>query len=44
MNKYTIIPSSQEYKSAPSLDQKVTVSLQEKQQQITEYEIGRAHV
>ena len=36
--KYTIIPSSQEYKSAPSLDQKVTVSLQEKQQQITEYD------
>lgn len=38
MNKFTIIPSSQEYKSAPSVDQKISISLQEKQQQITEYD------
>lgn len=38
MNRYTIIPSNQQYSSAPTVDQKISVSLQEKQQQITEYD------
>ena len=38
MNRYTIIPSSQQYKSAPSVDQKVEVSLQEQSQTLVEYE------
>lgn len=37
VNNYTIIPSSLQYKSAPSVDQDITVSLDEKQQLITEY-------
>lgn len=38
MNKFTIIPSSLQYQSAPSTDQKVSITLEEKQQQITEYD------
>ena len=38
MNKYTIIPSSLEYKSAPSVDQDITISLDQQSQQITEYD------
>lgn len=38
MNKFTIIPSSLSYQSAPRVDQKVTITLEEKQQQITEYD------
>ena len=38
MNKYTIIPSSQEYKSAPSVDQDITISLEEQSQQMVEYD------
>lgn len=37
VNNFTIIPSSLQYKSAPSVDQDITVSLDEKQQLITEY-------
>ena len=37
MNKYTIIPSSQKYKSAPFVDQEISLSLEEQSQQITEY-------
>lgn len=38
MNRYTIIPSSQSYSSAPTLDQKISISLDEKQQLLTEYD------
>ena len=38
MNKYTIIPSSLQYKSAPSVDQDITISLDQQSQQITEYD------
>ena len=38
MNKYTIIPSSISYKGAPSIDQKVSVTLQEQNQEITEFD------
>ena len=38
MNKYTIIPSSQEYKSAPSVDQDITISLEGQSQQMIEYD------
>ena len=38
MNKYTIIPSSQQYKSAPFVDQEISLSLEEQSQQITEYD------
>ena len=38
MNKYTIIPSSQEYKSAPLVDQEISLSLDQQSQQITEYD------
>lgn len=37
MNNYTIIPSNLKFKSAPFVDEEITLSLQEKQQQITEY-------
>jgi hypothetical protein len=37
VNKYTIIPSSQKYKSAPFVDQEISLSLEEQSQQITEY-------
>ena len=38
MNKYTIIPSSLKYKGSPSVDEKVSVSLGQTTQQITEYD------
>lgn len=38
MNKYTIIPSSQQYKSAPYVDQNITVSLEGQSQQMVEYD------
>lgn len=38
MNKYTIVPSSQEYKSAPLVDQDITISLEEQSQQMIEYD------
>jgi hypothetical protein len=38
MNNYTIIPSSQEYKSAPANDQRVQISLQEQNQTLIEYD------
>ena len=38
MNKYTIIPSSQEYKAAPSVDQDITISLEQQSQQMVEYD------
>jgi hypothetical protein len=38
VNKYTIIPSSQEYKSAPSVDQDITISLEGQSQQMIEYD------
>ena len=38
MNKYTIIPGSLQYKSAPFVDQEISLSLTEQSQQITEYD------
>ena len=38
MNKYTIIPSSLQYKSAPFVDQEISLTLEEQSQQITEYD------
>ena len=38
MNKYTIIPSSQEYKSAPANDQKIEISLEQQNQSLVEYD------
>lgn len=38
MNRYTIIPSSQSYSSAPILDQKISITLDEKQQLLPEYD------
>jgi hypothetical protein len=38
MNKYTIIPSGLQYKGAPFVDQEINVSLDEKNQEITEYD------
>ena len=38
MNKYTIIPSSQEYKSAPFVDQEISVTLEQQSQQMVEYD------
>ena len=38
MNNYTIIPSSLKYKGAPSIDEKLSISLDQKAQQITEYD------
>ncbi len=38
MNKYTIIPSSLQYKSAPFVDQEISLSLEQQSQQITEYD------
>ena len=38
MNKYTIIPSSLQYKSAPLVDQEISLNLEEQSQQITEYD------
>jgi hypothetical protein len=38
MNKYTIIPSGLQYKSAPLVDQEISISLEQQSQQITEYD------
>ena len=38
MNRYTIIPSSLKYKSAPSVDQEININLEEQSRQITEYD------
>lgn len=38
MNKYTIVPSSLRYKGAPSVNEEVSVTLEEQSQQITEYD------
>jgi hypothetical protein len=38
LNKYTIIPSGLQYKSAPFVDQEISLSLEEQSQQITEYD------
>jgi hypothetical protein len=38
VNKYTIIPSSLKYKSAPSVDQEISLSLEQQSQEITEYD------
>ena len=38
MNKYTIIPSSQKYKSAPFVDQEISISLEQQSQQMVEYD------
>jgi hypothetical protein len=38
VNKYTIIPSGLEYKSAPAVDQEISLSLEQQSQQITEYD------
>ena len=38
MNKYTIIPSSLKYKASPSIDEEISLSLEEQSQQITEFD------
>ena len=38
MNKYTIVPSSLRYKGAPSVNEEVSVTLEEQSQQNTEYD------
>ncbi len=38
MNKYTIVPSNLKYKGAPSVDQELSVTLEEQSQQLTEYD------
>jgi hypothetical protein len=38
MNNYTIIPSSEEYKSAPANDQRIQISLQQQNQNLIEYD------
>ncbi len=38
MNKYTIIPSSQQYKSAPFVDQKISIELEQQSQLMIEYD------
>lgn len=38
MNRYTIIPSDQAFKLAPSVDQEINVDLEQKTKQITEFE------
>ena len=38
MNKYTIIPSRLKYASAPAIDEELSISLEEKNQEITEYD------
>lgn len=38
MSKYTIIPSNLRYKGAPSVDEKISISLEEQSQEITEYD------
>jgi hypothetical protein len=38
VNKYTIIPSSLEFKSAPFVDQKISINLEQQSQEIIEYD------
>jgi hypothetical protein len=38
VNKYTIIPSSQKYKSAPFVDQEISITLEQQSQQMVEYD------
>lgn len=38
MSNYTIIPSGLRYKGAPSVDQEISLSLNSKQQELTEYD------
>jgi hypothetical protein len=38
LNKYTIIPSGLQYRSAPLVDQEISLSLEQQSQQITEYD------
>jgi hypothetical protein len=38
MNKYTIIPSGLRYKGAPSIDEEISLTLQEQSQELTEYD------
>lgn len=38
MNKYEIIPSRLKYASAPAIDEEISISLEEKSQEITEYD------
>jgi hypothetical protein len=38
MNKYTIVPSFLKYKGAPSVNQKISINLDEQRQEITEYD------
>jgi len=38
MNKYTLIPSGLKYKGAPSIDEEISLTLEEQSQQITEYD------
>lgn len=38
MNRFTIIPSEIQFPEAPTVDQSIQISLEEKSQQITEYE------
>jgi hypothetical protein len=38
VNKYTIIPSRLKYASAPAIDEELSISLEEKNQEITEYD------
>ena len=38
MNKYTIIPSNLKYKGSPSVDEKVSISLDQTSHEITEYD------
>jgi hypothetical protein len=38
MNKYTLIPSGLRYKGAPSIDEELSITLQQQDQQLTEYD------
>jgi hypothetical protein len=38
LSNYTIIPSGLKYKGAPSVDQEISLSLQSKEQELTEYD------
>lgn len=38
MNKYTLIPSEIQYQASPSVDQEISISLDQTSQQLTEYE------
>ena len=38
MNKYTIVPSNLLYKSAPFVDEKISIPINQTTQQLTEYD------